>query len=109
MDSSALRSRWLLDGNALVLVVPEGEVHVLQALRGGTLVKIINRGTDNDALAAIINSESSDLNFVLVLNRLNVGGFTDDLDKLLASVSVLVNLANLPRSHLLGQRDVNGE
>lgn len=46
---------------------------------------------------------------MLVLDRLDVGSFANDLDKLLAGVSILVDLANVSRSHLLGQRDVDGQ
>lgn len=96
-------------------------------MRGGALVEIVNRGTatevswspwgfnlkcgysHNNTLASGINSEPADFDSMLVLDRLDVGGFTNDLDKLLAGVSVLVNLANLSRSHLLRQGDVDGQ
>lgn len=67
------------------------------------------RYSHDDTLASIINSESTDFDSVLILDRLDVGSFADYLNKFLASVSVLVDLANLSGSHLLGQWDVNGQ
>ena len=63
----------------------------------------------DDALAGAIDIEATNLNAVLVLDRLDVGSLADNLDELLASVAVLVDVANLTRGHFLGQGNVDGE
>lgn len=63
----------------------------------------------DDTLAGAVNSESPNLNSVLVLDRLHKWGFTDDLYKLFASISVLIDLTDISRSHRLVQRDMDGQ
>lgn len=63
----------------------------------------------NDTRAALVNSETSNLDTVLVLDGLDERGLTDDLDQLLAGVPVLVDLADVARGHGLVEGDVDGQ
>lgn len=63
----------------------------------------------DDTLAGAVNSEASNLNSVLVLDRLHKWGFTNDLHKPFASISVLIDLTDVSRSHRLVQGDINGQ
>lgn len=73
------------------------------------LVEVVNRGANHDTLAGLVNSESANLDMVLVLDRLYKRRLANDLNELLTSVSVLVDLKNVSRSHRLVQGDVNGQ
>lgn len=46
---------------------------------------------------------------MLILNRLDIGSLANNFNKFLASVSVLVHLANVSRRYLFRQRDVDGQ
>lgn len=61
------------------------------------------------APAGAVNGESSDLDSVLVLDRLHKWGFADNLHKLFAGISVLIDLTDISRSHRLVQGDVDGQ
>lgn len=63
----------------------------------------------NNTLSGLVNGEASNLDSVLVLDRLHKRGFTDDLDKLFASISVLIHLTDIPRSQSLVQGDIDGQ
>lgn len=113
------------------LNIPLGQqLKLTQALRGGALVQVINGGaaiaqisrsssrsaasaldkySHNDALASAVHGESTNLNAVLVLDRLDIRSLADNLDQLLSSVAVLVNLTNVPGGHLLGEGNVDGQ
>ena len=71
-------------------------------------IKTKLRYLHDDTLAGTVDSESTNLNAVLVLDGLHKRGFTDDLDKLFASVSVLVDLKDISRGHSLVQGDIDG-
>mgnify|MGYP006988612134 CR=1 FL=1 len=78
-----------------------------QALGGGTLQQIVNCGTDNHALAAGVDSESADLDTVAAGNVFDKRGFTHDLDELLTSITILVEVTDIAGSHLLLQRNAD--
>lgn len=63
----------------------------------------------NDTLSGLVNGEASNLNSVLILNRLHERGFTNNLYKLFASISVLIHLTDISRSQRLVQGDVDGQ
>lgn len=60
-------------------------------------------------LASLVNRKAANLNAVLVLDCPHQRGFTNDLDKLLASISVLVDLANVSRAHRFVQGNIQGQ
>lgn len=87
----------------------EGDCRVLtQALSSGTLEEVVNGGADDNALAARVHGETTNLNTVTTSNVLNEGSLASDLDELLTSVAVLVDVANITRGHLLVQGDADG-
>ena len=63
----------------------------------------------NDTLSGLVNGEASNLNSVLVLNRLHKRGFTNNLYKLFTSISVLIDLTDISRSQRLVQGDIEGQ
>lgn len=79
-----------------------------QALGGGTLKQVVNSGANNHALAAGVDGESTDLDTVAAGNVLDKRGFAHDLDELLTSVAILVEVADIPGGHLLLQRNADG-
>lgn len=80
-----------------------------QTLGRSALVEVVNCGANHDTLAGLVNSESANLDMVLVLDRLYERRLTDDLYELFTSISVLVDLKDIARSHRLVQGDVNGQ
>lgn len=74
-----------------------------------TLVEVVNRGANHDTLAGLVNGESANLDMVLVLDRLDKRRLANDLDELFTSISVLVDLKDIARSHRLVQGDVDGQ
>lgn len=98
-----------LDGDSLVFIISECEVHILEALCGGTLVEVVDGGAYDDTFAGAVDSKATNLNVVLVLDGLDDRSFADNLDELLAGVSVLVDLANITRCHLLVQGNVDSQ
>lgn len=46
---------------------------------------------------------------MLVLDRLHLWGFADNLNKLFAGISILIDLTDISRSHRLVQRDIDGQ
>lgn len=79
-----------------------------EALGGGTLEQVVNGGADDDALAAGVDSEATDLDAVATGNVLHEGSLAGDLDELLAGVTVLVKVANVTGCHLLGEGNADG-
>ena len=63
----------------------------------------------NDTLSGLINGETSNLDSVLVLDRLHKRGFTDNLYELFAGISVLVDLTDISRRQRLVQGDIDGQ
>lgn len=63
----------------------------------------------NDTLSGLVNGKASNLDSVLVLDRLDNRGFTNDLYKLFASISILIHLTDISRSQRLVQGDVDGQ
>lgn len=63
----------------------------------------------DDALASAINCKASNLNAMELADVLDHGSLSYHLDQLLASISVLVNLANVARVHCLVEGDVDGQ
>lgn len=51
--------------DAVILAVAEGQVHVLEALRGSALEEVVNGGVDDYALAGAVDGEATNLNAVL--------------------------------------------
>lgn len=84
-------------------------IRLTQALGRSALVEVVNRGANHDTLAGLVDSKSANLDMVLVLDRLHKGRLADDLYELFTSISVLVDLKNIARSHRLVQGDVNGQ
>lgn len=78
-----------------------------QALGGGTLQQVVNGGADNHAFAAGVDGESADLDTVATGNVLDKRGFAHDLDELLTSVAILVEVADIAGGHLLLQRNAD--
>lgn len=79
-----------------------------KTLGGSTLEQVVNGSTDNNPLAAGVNSKSTNLNAVAASNVLDERGLSNNLHKLLASIAVLIKVADITRGHLLLQRDANG-
>ena len=79
-----------------------------QALGSSTLQQVVDSGTDNDALAAGVDGEATDLDTVTASNVLDQRGLANDLDELLSGVAVLVEVADVTGGHLLLQRDADG-
>lgn len=79
-----------------------------QALSSGTLEQVVNGGADNNTLAAGVHGETTNLNAVTASNVLDEGSLASDLHKLLTSVAVLVDVANVTGGHLLVQGNANG-
>lgn len=86
---------------------PRGR-RLTQALSGGTLEQVVDGGADNNTLAAGVDSESTDLDTVTAGNVLDERGLADNLDELLASVTILVEVTDVARSHLLLQGNADG-
>lgn len=76
---------------------------------GGTLEKVIDGGANNDSVLVRVDGEAADFDAVAAGNVLDHWGLADNLDELLASVSVLVDVANVTRGDGLRERDVDGE
>lgn len=74
-----------------------------------SLHKSFDRHLHDDTLASFVDSESSNIDSMLVLDRLNQGSLTNNLDELLASITVLVDLTDIARGHGLVERDVESE
>lgn len=74
-----------------------------QALGGGTLQQVVNGGADNHALAAGVDGKSTDLDTVATGNVFDKRGFAHNLDELLTSVAILVEVADIAGGHLLLQ------
>lgn len=55
-----------------------------------------------------MNGKSPDLNTMATGDVLDERCLTDDLHKLLAGVTLLVNVADVARSHLLVERNADG-
>lgn len=85
-----------------------GDRRLTQALSGGTLEQVVDGSADNDTLAAGVDGESTDLDTVAAGNVLDERGLADDLDELLASVTILVEVTDVARSHLLLQGNADG-
>lgn len=79
-----------------------------QALSSGTLEKVVNSSANNDTLPGLVNLETTNLNTVLAADVLDKRGLANNLDELLASVSVLVDLTNVTRGHALLEGDRDG-
>lgn len=94
--------------NALVLAIPERQIHVLQALRRCALEEVVDGGVDYDALAGAVYCEAADFDAVLAGNVADERGLANDLDKLLAGIAVLVDVADVSRGHSPVERDRNG-
>jgi hypothetical protein len=78
-------------------------------LGGGTLEEVVNGGAYNDAVLLGVNGEATDFNAVAASNILDNGWLADDLHKLLASIAVLVDVADVTRGHGLFERNVDGQ
>lgn len=72
-------------------------------------VYLETRNSHYDTLARAINSKAANLNTVLVLDRSHKRRLANDLDELLAGVSVLVDLSNITRGHGLVQRSIDSQ
>jgi hypothetical protein len=94
--------------DALVLAISERQVHVLQALRRRTFEEVVDCGVDDDALSRAMDCEATDFDTVLARNVADERGLADNLDKLLAGVTVLVDIADVSGGHGSVQRDGNG-
>lgn len=79
-----------------------------KTLGGGTLEQVVNGSADNNPLAAGVDSESTNLNAVTASNVLDERGLANNFHKLLTSIAVLVEVADVTRGHLLLQRNANG-
>jgi hypothetical protein len=66
-------------------------------LCSGTLEQIVNGGVYNDALTRAVNGETANLDTVLARNVFNKRRLADNLDELLTSVTVLVDVADVTR------------
>ena len=71
------------------------------------LQKIVNRGIDDHPLPTAVYTKSSDFNAVLASNVFHDRRLSANLDKLLASVSLGVDVANVSRCHFLLERQVD--
>lgn len=76
---------------------------------GGTLEEVVNGGAYNDTVLLGVNGKAADFNAVAASNVLDNGRLADDLHKLLASVAVLVDVADITRGHGLLERDADCE
>ena len=98
----------ILVWNAVVFTVTQRQVHVLQTLCSSALEQIINSSIDNDALAGAVDGETTNLNAVLARDVLDKWGLAHDLDKLLAGVAVLVDVADVTGRHCTVEGDGDG-
>ena len=85
----------------------KGVAHT-QTLCGGTLEQVINGSTHNNTLAAGVNGKAANLNTVASGNVLHQRGLANDLDELLTSVALLVDVADIARSQLLLEGNADG-
>lgn len=72
-----------------------------ETLGGRTLEQVVNGGAHNNPLAAGVDGEATDLHAVTAGDGLDRGGLSYDLHKSLASVAVLVDVANIARGQFL--------
>lgn len=79
-----------------------------QALGGGTLEEVVDGSADNNTLTAGVDGEATDLDAVATGNVLDERGLADDLDELLAGVTVLVEVTDVTGGHLLLQGNADG-
>lgn len=79
-----------------------------EALGGSTLQQVVNGSADNDPLAAGVHGKAANLHTVTASNVLDQRSLAHDLDELLTGVTVLVEVADITRGHLLGERDADG-
>lgn len=78
-----------------------------KALRSSSLKQVVNCRADNHTLAARVDGKATDLDAVSASDVLDERRFTHDLDKLLPSVAVLVEVTNITRRHLPFERQTN--
>lgn len=78
-----------------------------QALGCGTLQQVVDGCADNDALAAGVDGKSTDLDTVAAGNVFDKRSLAHDLDELLTSVAILVEVADIAGGHLLLQRNAD--
>lgn len=67
------------------------------------------RHLHDHTLTSLVNRKTTNLNAVFVLDRPHKRGFANDLDKLFASISVLVDLADVSRTHCFVKRNIKGQ
>lgn len=82
-------------------------VKLTEALGGCALQQVINSSTHHCALATRVNSESTNFNTMTTSNVLHHRGLADDLDKLLTSITLLVDVADITRGHFLLEGDAD--
>lgn len=73
-----------------------------------SLQQIVNRGANYHSLPSGVDRKASNLNSVTTGDVLHKGCLANDLDKFLASVSILVEIADVTRRHCFLQGDVDG-
>lgn len=98
----------LLQRNALVLAVAKRQVHVLQTLCSSALEQVVDGNVDDDALARAVDGEATDFDAVLTADVLDERALARNLDELLLVETVLVELSDVARGHLVGERDGDG-
>lgn len=82
-------------------------IKLTKTLRSSSLKQIVDCRADDDTLAARMDSKAPDLNAVSASDVLDEWWFTHDLNELLPSVTVLVEVTNIARRHRLLQRQTD--
>lgn len=79
-----------------------------QTLGSSSLQQVVDGGTDNHPLAARVDSKTTDLDAMLTGDVLDQRRLTNNLDELLAGVTLLVDVADVTRGHLLLEGHADG-
>lgn len=78
-----------------------------ETLSGRALEQVVNGSAHNYPLTAGVDGEPTNLNTMTASNALDQRRFANDVHKLLASITLLEDIADVTRGHLLLQRDAD--
>lgn len=77
-------------------------------MSSSTLEQVIDGRADHHSLTAGVHGKSPDFHSVSAGDVLYQRRLANNLDKLFAGITVLVDVADVPRRHLLVQRHADG-
>ena len=78
-----------------------------ETLGGRALEQVVNGSAYNYPLAAGVDGEPTNLNAMTTSNALDERCLANNVHKLLTSITVLEDIADVARGHLLLQRDAD--